>query len=102
MAFSRSFSDLILLVDMDQNADVEKMWSDAESNKEVFDDKEHAAPTWNIQERGSVVSPDSKSIWFRAAASGLRRGCGLLPHRVRASERPRGYRSHRGCYLLQP
>ena len=30
-------------------------WYDAESNSEVFDDKEHAMPTWNIQDRHSVV-----------------------------------------------
>ena len=30
-------------------------WYDADSNSEVFDDKEHSMPTWNLQDRHSVV-----------------------------------------------
>ena len=31
-------------------------WFDAKSGKEIFDDKEHSMPTWNLQSRASVVS----------------------------------------------
>ena len=30
-------------------------WYDANSNSEIFDEKEHAMPTWNIQNRHTVV-----------------------------------------------